>query len=157
MVQSLIQLAKTEPLNVAILFTAIIVFTFVAVRSELKNWRVSKTLKYFRDLKHEQNQLSHVLRSNKEIQYKQIACYNYLDEQEKILLLKKNGKLEVSIFNDLIKPLVIETIKLDIMSTYIAEISKQNDDIDPSEISYPLLFQLLIDHDDDSIYIDKEV
>ena len=155
MLESLIELIKTDTIRVAVISVLVIIFTFIAVRSELKNWRIGKTLKLFRALKHEQQQLSYVLRGNKEIQFKQIACSNYLDEQEKVLALKTSGKLQYSLFNDLIKPLIIESINFDTMSSFIAEIKKHNLDGALSEEMYPLMFQLITDHNDDNVDIKK--
>lgn len=155
MVQSVVELIRMDTLRVVVVSVLIIIFTFIAVRSELKNWRIGKTLKFFRELKHEQRQLLHVLSGNKDRQYKQIACSNYLDEQEKILTLMVIGKLEYSLFNDLIKPLVIESINFKIMSSYVEEIKEANLDRDPSEILYPHMFQLIEDYNDDRVDISK--
>ena len=155
MIESFVELIKMDTIRVTVISILVVVFTFIAVRSELKNWRIGKTLKLFRSLKHEQQQLIHVLRGNKETQYKQIACSNYLDEQEKVLDLMINGKLQHSLFNDLIKPLIVETMKFDTMSSYVAEVNEHNLDGAPSEARYPLMFQLITDHNDDNVDISK--
>ncbi len=151
MVQSFIEVVKMDTLRVITISALLIIFTFIAVRSEVKNWRIGKTLKLFRDLKHEQQQLLHVLRSNKDNQYKQIACSNYLDEQEKILTLRAKGKLQHSIFNDLIKPLVIESINFNVMNSFVDAIQKHNLKTNPTEAMYPYLCQLIIDHNYDRV------
>ncbi len=156
MLESLIELIKTDTIRVAVISVLVIIFTFIAVRSELKNWRIGKTLKLFRALKHEQQQLSYVLRGNKEIQFKQIACSNYLDEQEKVLALKTSGKLQYSLFNDLIKPLIIESINFDTMNAFLVDVKKANINRDPAEMIYPHLFQLIIDHNNDRVDASKE-
>ncbi len=157
MIEAIIAVIKTEPLQVTTITVLITIFTFIAIKSELKHWRINKTLKYFRDLKHEQQQLLYVLKGNKEPQYKEIACYNYLDEQEKILNLMANGKLQYSLFNDLIKPMIIESINMNIVNTYIIEINKENLTLNPNEISYPLMFQFIMDNNNDRVNMSKEI
>ena len=155
MIQSFIEVVKMDTLRVVTMSVLLIIFTVIAVRSELKNWRIGKTLKLFRSLKHEQQQLIHVLRGSKNTQYKEIACLHYLDEQEKILVLMKNGKLQYSLFNDLIKPLVFESINFDIMKSFVAVIKKENQDKDPSEMRYPYLFNFLNDDYNNLVNADR--
>ena len=67
----------------------------------------------------------------------------------------KNDKLQYSLFNDLIKPLVFESINFDIMKSFVAVIKKENQDKDPSEMSYPHLFNFLADDYNNLVNADR--
>ena len=138
------------PMLVALFTIFIIAFTFIIIRSAIKNIRTKKTLKLFRDLKHEQSQLTHVLKSNKDLPYKKIACYSYLDEQEIILTHMVNGKLDNTLYNNLIKPMIIESIGMEEMSKPITEIEELNRD-KTVENKYVNLLKVINEHNNSNI------
>ena len=122
MLKILALIVKIAPLLAAIGSVVITTFTLLLIRTRIKNRNVSKTLKLFRELKNEQQQLTFILTHSKDHQYQKIACLNYLDNQENILQLINDGKIDQSLFDDLIKPQIIEFINTDIMTLYISEI-----------------------------------
>ena len=150
MIQFIIKMVSIAPMLVALFTIFIIAFTFIITRSAIKNSRTKKTLKLHRDLKHEQLLLIHVLKSNKNIPHKKTACYSYLDEQEKILAQMMSGKLDNALYNNLIKPMIIETIKMDEMHQPISEIEELNRD-KTAENNYENLLKLINEHNNSNI------
>ncbi len=153
MIKIMTQIVKIAPILVALFSVFITLVTFLTLRSGVKNWRVSKTLKYFKNLKSEQKQLLKILHNNKDNKYKKIACYNYFDEQETILTLLENGKLEQSIYNDLIKPQIIEFCTINTISIYIAEIQTNINNNILSKNTYKYLIKLINEHNQKKIII----
>lgn len=150
MIQFLIQMVKIAPVLAALIIIFTTTFTFIIVRSTVKNIRTKRTLKLFRNLKHEQQHLLHVVKSNKNLTYKKIACYNYLDEQEIILTQMVKGKLDNGLYNTLIKPMIIEAIGMDEMSKYITEIEELNRD-KTVENNYQNLLKLINEHNNSNV------
>ncbi len=150
MIQFIIQMVSIAPMLVALFTIFITTFTFIIIRSAIKNKRTKRTLKLFRDLKHEQLHLMHVLKSNKDLSYKKIACYSYLNEQEIVLAQMVNGKLDNALYNSLIKPMIMESIAMNEMSQPIAEIEELNRD-KTVENNYENLLRLINEHNNSNI------
>lgn len=146
-------IVKMAPLLMVLFAVVITVFTYILIRTRIKNRKVSKTLKLFSDLKHEQQQLAFILSHSKDSQYKKISFYNYLDEQEAILNLMENRKIDPSLFDDLIKPQIIEFMHINIMNSYISEIQSNIRNNKTSKRSYKYLTILINEHDKNRIII----
>ena len=150
MIQFFIQMVSVAPMLVALFTIFITTFTFIIIRSTIKNKRTKRTLKLFRDLRHEQLQLIHVLKSNKDLSYKKIACYSYLDEQEAILVQMVMGKLDNTLYKNLIKPMIIEAIGMEKMNKHIAEIEELNRD-KTAENNYVNLLKIINEYNNSNI------
>ncbi len=146
MIKILSQIVKIAPLLVALVAVFVTAFTFILIRTKIKNRNVHKTLKLFRDLKHEQQQLAFIITHSKDTKYKKISFYNYLDEQETIINLMHDGKIDQALFHDLIKPQIIEFIHTNILNSYISEIKSNIKNNKLSKKSYKHLFKLINEH-----------
>ncbi len=153
MIKIVSQIVKIAPLLVALFSVFITVFTFFIIRSGIKNRKVSKTLKLLSELKYEQKQLLKILRQSKDTKHKKISFYNYLDDQENILNLMDDGKIDPSLFNDLIKPQIIEFINTDIITPYISEIKDHISNNKLTKNNYKFLMKLIYQHNKNRIII----
>ena len=156
MIKILSQIVKIAPLLVALVAFFVTTFTFILIRTKIKNRNVHKTLKLFRDLKHEQQQLVFILSHSKDTKYKRISFYNYLGDQEEILNLMNDGKIDQALFNNLIKPQIIEFIHTNILNSYISEIHNniQNNKLDKNNYKY--LLKLIYQHNKDRILLTQK-
>ena len=97
----------------------IAIATLVLACKGLKNWRVDKTVELYRTMRKERDILLDVSRNETEEEYRINACYDYLNEIEAVLCLKKQGKLDKTIFNELIQPQIIGFVDNDVIEGYI--------------------------------------
>ena len=70
MIKIITQIITITPLLVALFSVFITVFTFIIIRSGIKNRKVRKTLKLLSELKYEQKQLLKILRQSKDTIHK---------------------------------------------------------------------------------------
>ena len=150
MIQLYIGALKVAPLLVAMITMLILGSILIIILSGFKKRKANKTTKLFKDLKHGQQQLVYVLRSNKDLSSKKIACFSYFDSLEIVLNQMMNGGLNNSLYKSLIKPLIIECIAMDEMSQYISEIEKLNRD-KTIENNYQNLLKLINEHNNSNI------
>ena len=92
----------------------------------LKNWRVDKTVEAYRVLIAEGKYLLKISRNEEDYEYKKNAYNNYINELESTLFLMNKGKLDKSLFKEIIKPRILGFIDNDTMKEHIYKMKEDD-------------------------------